>query len=188
MDIYKIKFTRLENEIFRFLCIKSGISLNQRTIARMLKVSPTAVSNSLPALEKEGLIKIKKQPNFNLLSIEFNRENQNAINLKRVENIKMIYDSGLAEFLRENFPGCSVILFGSYSRGEDSITEDFDGHKSDIDMAVIGTKGKEIDLTKFSKLFEREITINFYSSFKDIHKNLKNNILSGILFNGGVDL
>src|SRR3989344_2639988 len=120
MDMYKNKWTQLQSEIFRLFCIKSGQTLNLRGIARLLKKSPTAISNVLQELEKEGLIRMKKSENINLLSIEFNRDNQNAINMKRIENLKMIYESGLAKFLQDSFPGTTIIIFGSYSRGDDT--------------------------------------------------------------------
>lgn len=82
----------------------------------------------------------------------------------------------------------TVILFGSYSRGDDVWINETEGHKSDIDIAIIGTKGKEIKLTRFDKLLERTIIINFYPSFKEIHKHLRDNILNGILLSGSVDL
>jgi len=72
MDIYKLSFTKLQNEIFRLLCIKTGIILNKRRIAKMLKVSPTAIAKSLPTLEKKGLIKAEKDPQMNLTYIQFN--------------------------------------------------------------------------------------------------------------------
>lgn len=187
MDMYTIKWTRLQTEIFRFLCIKAGQSLNLRGIAKPLRRSPTAVSKSLQNLEKEGLVKIRKADNIRLLSIELNRDNEKAIELKRVENLKLIYESGLAKFLEENFPGTTIILFGSYSRGDDiwNLSEE---HRSDIDIAVIGTKGKEIKLTEFDNKLERMIVINFYPSFKEIHKHLRDNILNGIILSGSVDL
>src|SRR3989339_708521 len=181
MDNYKHKWTALQNSIFRFLCIKTGMSTNLRGLAKSLKVSPTAVSKSLDKLEKEGLIKINKSKTMNLMSIEFNRDNQKAINFKRIENVKIIYESNFLETLENLFPGCSIILFGSYSLGEDTIN-------SDIDTAIIGTKGKEIELTKYNKLFERKVTINFYKSWSDIHKHLKENILRGIVLHGGIEL
>ncbi len=188
MDMYQIKWTRLQSEIFRLLCIKAGQSLNLRGIARHLKRSPTAISNALQGLEKEGWIKIKKADNINLLSIELNRNNQEAINMKRVENLKLIYESGLAKFLQDSFPGTTIILFGSYSRGEDFWTNASEEHKSDIDIAVIGTKGKDVELTKFDKKLERIVLINFYPSFKEIHKHLRDSILNGILLSGSIDL
>lgn len=185
MDMYKVKWTKLQAGIFRFLCIKAGQSLNLRGVARPLKVSPTAVSNALIELEKEGLVKAEKSKTINLMSIEFNRDNKKAVEMKRVENLKMIYESGLSDFLFNEFPGCTIILFGSYSRGEDTWIEE---NRSDIDIAVIGTKRKEVDLTKFDKMLERTVIINFYGSWKDIHKHLKNNILNGIVLSGGIEL
>ena len=163
MDIYKLKFTRLQNEILRLLCIKAGMSLNQREIARILKVSPTAISKSLPLLEKEGLVEIKRKEKMNLISVELKRDNSKTISFKRIENLKLIYESGLADFLEKKFPGCDIVLFGSYSQGEDTI-------HSDIDIAI-NSKRKDFDLTKFDKMLERTI----------INKNLELNISKGIV-------
>lgn len=186
--MYKIKWTRLQTEIFRLLCIKAGQILNLRGIARNLKVSPTAVSKALTELEKEELVVVKKSEIINLLAIEFNRNNPKAIQLKRAENLKMVYESGLSNFLYHEFPGCTIILFGSYSKGEDVYFGDEDERNSDLDLAVIGTKSRSVDLTKFNKLMERIISINCYKSWNDLHQHLKNNILNGILLSGGIDL
>jgi DNA-binding Lrp family transcriptional regulator len=188
MDTYKLKWTKVQMGIFRLLCIKSGQNLNMRAISKYLKISPTAVSKSLRNLEKEGLIVIEKKGAANELSIRFDRNNPNAIDMKRAENLKMIYESKLPNFLSEAFPGCAIILFGSYSFGEDVWITGEKGHKSDIDIAVIGSREKEVDLSKFEKFLEKSIVINFYPSFKGIHENLKNNILSGILLKGRVEL
>lgn len=188
MDMYQIKWTRLQSEIFRLLCIKSGQSLNLRGIARLLKRSPTAVSAALQGLEKEEWIKIKKADNINLLFIELNRDNQDAMNMKRVDNLLLIYESGLAKFLKDSFPGTTIILFGSYSRGDDFWTNESEEHRSDIDIAVIGTKGKKINLIEFDKKLERTVFINFYHSFKEIHKHLRDSILNGILLSGSIDI
>ena len=69
MDIYKLKFTRLQNEILRFLCIKSGMSFNLRGLANHLKVSLTAVSKALKLLEKEELASVKKDPGSNFTKL-----------------------------------------------------------------------------------------------------------------------
>ncbi|MBU2496946.1 MAG: nucleotidyltransferase domain-containing protein [Nanoarchaeota archaeon] len=188
MDTYKVKWTKLQAEIFRFLCINAGQNFNLRGIAKPLKVSPTAVSNALHDLQKNGLIKIEKSKTMNLMSIEFNRDNEKAINLKRVENLRLIYESGIMDFLESKFPGCTIMLFGSYSRGEDVWYGEMDDRNSDIDIVIINTKEKEINLEKFERELKRKIFINFYKSWKFIHKNLKNNILNGILFSGGVEI
>ena len=187
MDMHNIKWTRLQSDIFRLLCIRAGQTLNLREIARELKVSPTAVSNSLGGLTSEGLVEAKKSSSFNLLSISINRDNPMAVQMKRVENLRMVYESGLAHFLHEEFPGCAVILFGSYSLGEDVFSE-AEERRSDIDIAVVGAKEKHVNTEKFGKLLERTINMNFYESWGRIHKHLKDNILNGITLSGGVEL
>ncbi len=181
MNIYAIEWTQLQAEILRILCIKAGTNLSLRNLAKITGKTPTAVSNVLPKLKEEGIIKVEKSKEMNLLSIELNRDNPKSIEYKRIENLKLVYESGLVDYLRENFQGGTIILFGSYSKGEDTI-------KSDMDIAIICVKERDIDLKKFNKILEREITINFYDSFKGIHKHLLENILNGILLNGGVSL
>ena len=181
MEIYKLKFTKLQLEILSLLFIKSGTSFNERRLANQLQVSPTGVSKSLPKLEKENLIKVKKDVDSKRLSIELNKDNPFVFYLKRVENLRLLYESGLVDYLTENFPGLTIILFGSYSFGEDI-------NNSDIDIAIIGSKERSIDLGRFNKLLERTISLQFYESFREINKNLKANILNGIVLKGGIQL
>lgn len=178
---YKLKLTNLQQEILRLLSMRVGVPLNQRSIARATGVTATAVITAIPELEKQELINAKQDEESKRWSIELNRDNHKVMQLKRVDNLKLIYETGLADFLENEFAGATIILFGSYSRGEDTL-------KSDIDIAVIGRKDKLIELEKFEKVLERKINLNFYDSFKQIHKHLKNNILNGIILYGSVDL
>ena len=179
MDIHKLKFTALEREIFSLICSRAGEKLSQREIAIMLEVSPTAVAKSLKNLKESNLIKIEKTKTINFVS--FNRDEKRAIELKRVENLKNIYLSGLSDYLEVALAGGTIILFGSYSNGEDTNT-------SDIDIAVIGRKEKILKLGEYEKTLNRKININFYSSWKEIHVHLKNNILNGILLHGSIEI
>lgn len=181
VDISKLRLTFLQQEILRLLFVKAGEKLNQRVIAKHLKVSPTAVMKAIPHLEKEGLIKIKQDKESKRWAIEVNGENHKVMQLKRVDNLKQIYESGLGDFLEKEFAGATIILFGSYSRGDDTVT-------SDIDIAVVGRKEKSVNFEKFEKMLEREIRINFYPSFNEIHKNLKENLFNGVVLYGGITL
>lgn len=180
MDIYKLKFTRLQMEIFRLFCVKTGSSLNQSQIAKLLKVTPTAVAKALKSLEKEQIVKIAKGTT-NLNIVELNRDSKKTLEFKRAENLKLLYESGLPEYLEEELPGCTIIIFGSYAKGDDTI-------KSDIDIAVIGVDRSAIKLDQFEKILEKPIRINYYRDFNKINKYLKSNILNGITISGGVEL
>ena len=179
MHIYKLKWTALQAEIFSLLCLKAGEKLSQREIAILLKVSPTAVANAIKKLKESDLIQLEKTKTINFIS--FNRDGPKAIELKRVENLKNIYTSGLSDYLEVELAGATIILFGSYARGEDTNT-------SDIDIAPIGRKDKILHLEEYEKILNRKINVNFYNSWKDIHKHLKNNILNGIVLHGSVEL
>jgi len=179
MDTYKKNFTILELEVFSLLCTRAAEKLSQREIAQILEVSPTAVGSTIKKLLKKELIQLEKTKTINFIT--FNRENPKAIALKRVENIKNIYISGFAEFLEEKLAGATILVFGSYARGEDTKT-------SDIDIAVIGRKNKALNVEEFEKICNRKIHLNFYDSWKEIHKHLKDNILNGILLQGSVEL
>ena len=181
VNIYELKLTNLQQGILRLLFVKAGNPLNQRQISKILEVTQPAVMKALPALEKENLIKIQQDKETKRWSIELNRDHHKVMQLKRADNLKQVYESGLTDFLEKEFAGATIILFGSYSRGEDILN-------SDIDIAVIGRKDKLIDATDYEKLLERTININFYESFKKIHKHLKENICNGIILVGGVEL
>lgn len=177
----KLKLTSLQQEILRLMFKKSGDSLNQRQIANAINVTPPAVLKSLPLLEKLSYIVIKKDKETKRFSIELNKGNYKIMQLKKVDNLKQIYESGLASYLEKEFAGATIILFGSYSRGDDLIN-------SDIDIAIIGRKDKEIYLENYEKQLERKININCYESFKKIHKSLKENLANGIVLSGGFQL
>jgi len=181
VNIYKLKLTNLQRGVLRLLYVKAGISLNQRQISKILEVTQPAIMKALPQLEKDNLIKIKQDKETKRWSIELNRDYHIVIQLKRADNLRQIYETGLADFLEKEFAGATIILFGSYSKGEDIIN-------SDIDIAVIGRRDKQIDLSVYEKKLERKININFYESFKSIHKNLKENLCNGIILVGGVEL
>src|SRR3989344_1331403 len=213
METFKLNLTSLQNKIFRFLCINAGKNFNLSEIARNLKVSPTAVAKALVNLKKEEIVLVKENSYMNLLSIELNLENQRVMELKRVENLSMIYESGIISFLSEHLPGTTIILFGSYSRGDDLFN-------SDIDLAIIGKtksyflkltkigkklgavipmesslkKGDKVEikrvdyLSQFEKILKKKITLNFYNNLNHMDKNLRNNLLNGVVLSGALEL
>ena len=174
VNIYKVKLTNLQQRILRLLFIMMGTSLNAHTIAGKVGASQPAVSKALPFLIQDSLIKVDKDKNSGRLSIELNRNNHRVLQLKRADNLKLIYETGLVDILEREFAGTTIILFGSYSRGDDTI-------RSDIDIAIIGRKDRLLALNKFESLLRRKISLNFYESWTKIHKNLKENICNGIV-------
>ncbi len=180
VNIYEPKFTLLQQGILRFLFNGVGKQFNARALARNLNVSPPAISKALPLLEKEEFVTVSKDKESKRMSIELNRDNQKVIQFKRVENLKLVYESGLNNELEEKFAGGTIILFGSFSMGEDLFN-------SDIDLAIIGRKEKKVDLSEYEKLFGKEIRINFYDTLSGVHKHLRENICRGIVLSGSIE-
>ena len=117
--------------------------------------------------------------NLNLISL--NRNVKKTMQIKRTENLKLIYESGLNKVLDEELPWATIILFGSYSRGDDTIS-------SDIDIAILRRKEKNIHLEVFEKMLERKINLNFYNSLREVHKDLRENICNGIVLSGQLEV
>ena len=67
-------------------------------------------------------------------------------------------------------------MFGSYQKGED--VED-----SDIDL-FIECKKEELDIKIFEKKLGRNIELHFNENFTSYPKELKNNIINGIVLSG----
>ena len=177
MDIYKQKWTIVTQRLFSLLCARAGERLSQRELAIELLLSPTAIGTAANRLERGGLITRERTKTGNFLSLR----REQAIPLKRVENLRSITLFGLSDYLEEAFPGSTIILFGSYARGEDVMG-------SDIDIAVIGRKEKPLELSSYEKNLLRPINVNFYPDWKHINKELRNNILNGIVLCGSVNL
>ncbi len=178
MDWNKLKFTKLDNEIMEFLFRNPTTSFMGKEIANKVKVSQTAVAKSIDRLSKIGLVNREKKI---VLSIKLNRNDKDLFELKRIYNLKSVYASGLLDKLSKDLPGSTIILFGSYSSGEDT-------EESDIDLAVIGYNEKKIDLIKFENKLQRKIQIHFFDNLKNIEKNLRENIINGILLKGSITL
>ena len=78
----------------------------------------------------------------------------------------------------------SVILFGSFARGENI-------KRSDIDILIITPLKKKIDISKFEEKIGHEIQIFTYSkeSLKKMkNKELLNNFINGIVLEGHMEI
>ncbi len=173
--------TKLQQDILAEMSRKSGKELNQRRLAKLLGVSEPAIMKSLPRLSEAELIRTYQDPESRRWSISLNTGNRKVKPLKRVYNLQQIYETGLYEELERIFPGTTIILFGSYSRGEDTID-------SDIDIAIVDSKSRDVNLAEYESKLERTINISFFTSWKKIDKHLKENLCNGIILQGGVEL
>ncbi len=148
-----------------------------RELAYKLKLSPTTATKYLEILTKKGLLSKKKERSH--IIYEAFTQNSNFKLAKLTYNLEQLQKTKLTRTLEEfyNHPE-AIILFGSYSKGEDS-------QKSDIDIAVITAKKDFPKLQSFETRLGRQIQI-FPTTSEKIRKNqhLTNKLINGIVLLG----
>src|SRR3989338_8155160 len=118
----------------------------------------------------------------NVVFYTANRTNNKFLLEKRLFNIKQIHDSKLIEHLKQELINPSIILFGSYAKGEDV-------ENSDIDLYIETLSKKEIRLSKFEEILKRKLQLFRYRNIKNVsNAHLANNIVNGITLNGFVEV
>ena len=146
-----------------------------RELSRVLKLSMPTIISATDKLSREKLI-TKEKGNV-LTKVMANRENINFTRHKRLRNLELIYESGLIEYTSNSYghPKC-IILFGSFSRGEDT-------EKSDIDIAVITKKKLNLDFSQYEKVIKRSINLH-EADIEKVSREFKANLANGIVMEG----
>ncbi len=155
------------------------VKLRVREIERTLKLPLPSVIRYCKELEKENILTTIK-----IGSVTFYTASRNEIyNLeKKLYNIKQLYDSELINYLKVELSNPTIVLFGSYAKGEDT-------ENSDIDLYIETLSKKQVNLEKFKKILKRDIQLFQHKNIKEIkNTNLANNILNGFLLNGFVEV
>ena len=156
-----------------------------REVSKLVKISPTTVSCYLDSMRKEGLLECKKERGYFLFRA--NADNMNFKEEKKHHNIIRLINSGILDFLNKelNYPS-AIILFGSFSKGENI-------KGSDIDLFVLSDCKKELDLSHFEKKLGSSIQIFVYGrkdfeSLKLNSKELLNSIINGTVMSGFIEV
>lgn len=166
----------IKKKIMEYFLRNPTIKLRVRQIERELKLPLPSVIRYAKELEKEGIIRKEIISNVKLYSAD--RSSKNFILEKKFFNLKLLYNEGLIEYLVYSYHNPTIIVFGSYARGEDI-------ENSDIDLYIEIQKKENITLEKFEKKLGRKIQIFVYKNILEIeNKELANNIINGIVLNG----
>ena len=154
--------------------------LRVREIERTLNLPLPSIIRYCKELKKEGILTI--QQIGRIIFYTADRINPSYLLEKKLYNIKSLYASGLIDFLKLEFSNPTIILFGSYSKGEDI-------EESDIDLYIETPFKKEISFKKFEKKLKRNIQIFQHKNIKEIkNPHLANNIINGIVLNGYIEV
>lgn len=147
-------------------------------ISRKLKLAHTSTKQYLEKLVKQGVITrtVQKKGARKYPCYQANINSKQYRMAKKIHNLQMIIDAGVVEFLEEKLMPKTIVLFGSYQKGEDT-------EESDIDLYV-QCGAEELSLKSFEKKLERTIQLHFKAEFNSYPKELKNSIVNGIVLYG----
>jgi predicted nucleotidyltransferase len=138
----------------------------------------TQAGRYVKELEQESLL--RKIQISSVIFYSADRSSQLFLIQKKLDNLRKIYASGLIEHINQHLSNPSMILFGSYSRGEDI-------EASDIDLYIESAQ-KTLNLKQFEKQLGRAIHLHIFESLTKIpRRELRNNIINGIPLSGFVE-
>jgi predicted nucleotidyltransferase len=151
-------------------------------LSKKAKIAHTSVSKILKELIYQGIIIKNNEKKGKRVFPYFNSnlENKKFKILKKIKNLEQIYNSGLVEFIEEKIMPKSIILFGSYARGEDI-------EISDIDLFIESLENS-FDLKKYEKKLSRKINLIFSKDINKLSLELKENVINGIILEGYIEL
>lgn len=145
-----------------------------RELERLIGLSMPGVRKIVTKLEKESILKSKKEK---IVKNFYASRNEKFVQLKRAYNLYSISGSGLLDFLKIQYEEPeAIVLFGSYSKGEDI-------SRSDIDIAIITSKHKELNIVLFEKKLKRKIKL-YEIKVEKAEKEFLNTLANGIVLYG----
>ena len=149
-----------------------------RELERLTKLSMPGIRKIVKKIEKENFLIVKKEK---LVTNVYATRNEKFIALKRAYNLYSMVTSDLLTFLKDHYEEPeAIILFGSYSKGEDISA-------SDIDIAVVSKKQDTPDVSLFEKRLDRKIRI-YEISIEKAESEFLNTVANGIVLHGYVRL
>lgn len=157
-----------------------GAWFHIRQAAVLMGASPASAKKYLTSLFKERFLIRKKERGFVLYKA--NEDSVNFKEYKKFYNILKLINSGLLGFLNNELSFPTIVVFGSYAKGEDF-------SKSDVDLFILSNTKKELDFTRYEKQINRKIQVFFmndkeFERLKTENSELANNIINGIKVSG----
>ena len=186
----KPKFEQLElNEAYQkvlnwfFAYPTREITLTDLT--KLVNISKTTANRIVTQLADEEFLKIEKLGK--LWRISCNQSHPYNMTLKIAYNLSLIYQSGIIERVLELIPNpTSMVLFGSYRKGDDI-------ESSDIDIAVETLGDEEMHIIEEGIVpnmgYRKNIKVNLIKFCRNkIDLNMFANIANGILLYGFLEV
>ena len=178
------EFTINQQKILDVLFTYPTTLFSAREIARITQLTHPTVLEALHILNTFGLaLRVAKENISKIGATTLWKAEQTTAKYKlykKIENLKKIYFSNLIEKIAQEISPNAIILFSSYSRGEDT-------EKSDIDIFVL-SKEHTINLKKYEKIFHRKINLTFENDIKKLNTQFLNNLINGVILYGYLEV
>jgi len=159
-----------------------SVGLNE--LVKELRISKSTANRTINKLVDEGLL--EKEIIGKSWRLKLNQENFINKQRKISYNLSLIYESNIVDKINRKYNPISIILFGSYRKGDDT-------DESDIDIAIeiSGDKTQKIENFEEFKEFSyrKNVPINLHIfSRRNINNNLFSNISNGIILDGFLEV
>ena len=175
-----MKSTNIKETLKEFFFVNPNARMRVRGIEKKLKLPLPSVIRYCKELDKEEILTTIKTGNVVFYTAD--KTSQKYLLQKKFYNIQSLYDSGLIDFIKIELNNSPVIVFGSYSKGEDD-------ENSDIDLYIETPSGKHISLVEYEKRLSRKIQVFRHKNLQEIKNiNLANNIINGVILNGYIEV
>lgn len=175
-----MKTKNIKDKIKQYFLVNPSSKLRVRHIEKQLKIPLPSAIRYTKELESEKILKRIKTENVTFYSGD--RNSSEFIIEKKLFNIKQLYTSGLINHLTEQFSNPIIIVFGSYSKGEDI-------ESSDVDLYIETPMSRKIDLSKYEQILKRKIQMFIHKNLESVKsKELMNSIINGIVLNGFIEV
>lgn len=170
------ELTSNEREILEFFTEKPD-EIHIRGLSEEVGMPYPSVRKALKDLEEKGFVESDKKSKMTFYS----PADEKFRKAKKMINLENLQSSGLIERLEKELRPEAVVLFGSYLEGRDS--ED-----SDIDLAVIGGREKNLDIEEFEEKLGRQIQLTEIEDLKEENSEFRNTLANGLVLQGYLEV
>ncbi len=150
-----------------------------RKLAKETRQSTTAVVSAVRDLNKFKIVKLDKTDLTT--NIKADTESDAYMFYKKIFNLYRLERYLIIEKLKETFQAETIVLFGSFAKGEDI-------EESDIDILIITNRKEKKGFSDFLEICEkglnRKINLHILPSLQNSSKEFKNAVANGIVLHG----
>ena len=179
-DNHMIKnLTNSAKQVLEYFFKHPTEEIHVRGIEKKIDMPYSSVRKALVELGEKELL--SKREESKMTFFKARRENEEFQEMKRIFNLRKIFESGLADELEREYRPDAVVLFGSFLMGNDR-------EESDIDIAVVNGREISIELGPFEDEFNREIQIVEVKNPKEEDVEFKNTLANGFVLTGQLEV